>query len=362
MPAEPLNLEALGWTSVLQNRFKEFSDQGLEPGRVAVEDKHFYLIITPRGEITGQIAGKLLHDAASTAALPKVGDWVALAPLAGESKAVIHGVLERRTKLCRKVPGRETEEQIMVTNVDVAFVVQALDRTFNPRLLQRHLVMVRESGAKPVVVLNKADLCLDIHAKVAEAKDVAGDAPIVVVSAKTGDGLDSLKQHILPGETSVLIGSSGVGKSTLINDLCGEDLLATGEVRERDSKGRHVTSWRELIALPEGGLVVDTPGMREFQFWAAGGGMLEAFSDLAELATRCHFRECTHTVEKRCAVREAIEAGELSEERFRSYLKLKRELEHLNQAQSQRGRIERKREVKRAQRAFNKIKKAAEED
>lgn len=357
MPGPPVNLESLGWNSALQDGFKEFSNKGLEPGRIAVEDKHFYVVVTPRGELTGQIAGKLLHQAESPAALPKVGDWVAVAPLAGEAKAVIHGVLARRTKLSRKVPGRETEEQVIATNIDVAFLVQALDSNFNPRLIQRQLVIVLESGAKPVVVLNKADLCEKLAERVEQAKQVAGDVPVVVVSAKTGQGLEDLKVHIRPGETSVFIGRSGVGKSTLINDLCGEEVLATAEVRASDDKGRHVTTWRELIPLPDGGLVVDTPGMRELQIWDVEGGMLDAFSDLEDLATGCHFRECTHTVEKRCAILNAVASKELSEERYRQYLKLKGEAGRLNQAQSERSRIERRRQIKLAQRAFNKFKR-----
>ena len=185
-------------------------------------------------------------------------------------------MLPRRTKLSRKVTGRETEEQVLVTNVDIAFVVQALDRSFNLALLQRHLAMVVEGGVKPVVVLNKADLCDDVLAKLAAVEPVAADAPVVAVSAKTGRAIDRLTQLILPRETMVFIGASGVGKSSLINQIYGEEVQATMEVRESDAKGRHMTSWRELIVLPNGGLVIDTPGMREFQMWLAGEGGLEA--------------------------------------------------------------------------------------
>lgn len=331
--------------------------KGLRPGRVAVEDKHFYVLATPEGECTGQVTGKLLHSAHSAADLPKVGDWVAYAALPQEDKGVIHQVLPRRTKLSRKVPGREIEEQVLAANLDIAFIVQALDQTFNPALVQRHLVMVLESGASPVLVLNKADLCTDIPRHVNDAKTAAGDVPIVVVSAKTTCGIPELATHIRPGQTVAFIGSSGVGKSTLINDLCGEEIQATTEVRDADAKGRHTTTWRELIMLPNGGMVIDTPGMREFHMWTAVQGMSEAFADLEALSAACHFRDCTHTVEKRCAVLEAVARGEVAQERYQRFLKLNREMKELEQAQSRRGRFERRRKARIAQRAFNQIKR-----
>jgi ribosome biogenesis GTPase len=296
--------------------------------------------------LIGKISGKLLHDAASPAELPKVGDWVAFKALPNEDKATIHHVLPRRTKLSRKVPGRETEEQVLVTNTDVAFVVQALDRSFNPALIQRHLAMVVEGGVKPVVVLNKADLCDDILAKLATVERISGDTPVIAVSAKTGRAMDSLTQLVRSGQTVVFIGASGVGKSTLINFIYGEDVLPTTEVRESDAKGRHTTTWRELIVLPGGGLVIDTPGMREFQMWLSGETGQDAFADVEEIGVRCHFRSCSHTTEKRCAVMEAVESGALSRERYESYLKLKRELHFLSHAAHQRDFNERKRKRK----------------
>ncbi|MFO1499762.1 MAG: ribosome small subunit-dependent GTPase A [Verrucomicrobiota bacterium] len=316
MPDPGPTLEALGWTPTQTDSLGP-PPPGQEVGRVAVEDKHYYTVISPRGELISQISGKLLHQTPNTADLPKVGDWVLYSPLPREQKGVIHAVLPRKTRLSRKVPGREVEEQVLATNINLAFAVQALDLTFNPALLQRHLVMILESGAKPVVVLNKADLCANIPGRVDEARAVAAEAPLVVVSAKTTDGLGDLAALIQPGETVVFIGSSGVGKSSLINDLCGEDIQATLEVREKDAKGRHTTTWRELIMLPGGGLVIDTPGMREFQMWMADEGMRDAFADLEELAVSCHFRDCTHTVESRCA----IETRSPPERSFRNALR-----------------------------------------
>lgn len=335
MPDQSLTLESLGWNPALADSLTRCR-KGLQPGRVALEDKHFYTVLTPDGALTGQVSGRLLHQASSPAHLPKVGDWVGLTPLPGESKAVIHEVLPRRTKLSRKVPGREVEEQILATNIDVGFVVQSLDCRFNPALLQRHLVAVLESGAEPVVVLNKADLCQDIPGKVAEASQAAGAAPLVVVSAKTHQGVDKLERWIAPGVTVVFIGASGVGKSTLINDLCGEEIQAISEVREWDAKGRHTTTWRELILLPQGGLVIDTPGMREFQMWVADEGLREAFADLDAVAARCRFRDCSHTVEQQCAVLEALAAGRIPQERYRRYLKLRAELAQVEEARNRR--------------------------
>jgi ribosome biogenesis GTPase len=356
MPEPVTTLEILGWNSRMEECFRKFQEQGLEPGRIAVEDKHHYVVIAPRGELIGQVTGRLLHRSRSACDLPKVGDWVAFANPPDSTKVLIHHVLPRGTRLSRKVPGREVEEQVLAANIDRAFVVQALDRTFNPRLLQRHLVMAFESGARPVAVLNKADLCDDIPGKVAQAEAVAKDVPLITVSAKTGQGIERLRELIPRSETVVFIGSSGVGKSTLINDLCGEEVQPTAEVRASDAKGRHTTSWREMILLPNGGLVIDTPGMREFQMWVADEGMREAFADLDALALNCRFRDCTHLVEDGCAVLAALTAGQLPSERYRNYLKLKKELDYLEHAQTKHAWMQRRRKARVAQRAFDKTK------
>jgi ribosome biogenesis GTPase / thiamine phosphate phosphatase len=350
MAKPDLNLETLGWNSTLEKQFAGFRQEDFAPGRIAVEDKHYYVVFALAGELSCQISGKLLHQAASPAELPKVGDWVALKLLPAEKKAVIHHVLPRLTKLSRKVAGRETEEQVLVTNVDIAFVVQALDQSFNPALLQRHLAMVVDSGVKPVIVLNKTDLCPDLKEKLAAVENIAAGISTISVSALTGQAMGSFKRQARPGQTAVFIGASGVGKSSIINYLYGEDILPTTDVRESDAKGRHTTSWRELIVLPNGALVIDTPGMREFQMWLSGETGQDAFRDVEEIAVKCHFRNCSHTVEKRCAVLEAVEKNELPRERFESYLKLKRELSFLNRAAHRRESIESKRRTRVAQR------------
>lgn len=353
MPKKPVTLEALGWSEAFEKDFAPWRERGLHPGRVAVEDKHHYVIFADGGPFIGKITGKLLHEAKRPAALPKVGDWVAFSLVPREEgRAIIHYVVPRRTKLSRKIAGRETEEQVLVTNVDIAFAVQALDRSFNPALLQRHLVMVNEGGVKPVVVLNKVDICDDVLEKLAMVEKVAGSAPVIAVSALTGQAMDSLTQLVRPGETIVFMGPSGVGKSSLINRIYGDEVQATTEVRESDAKGRHTTTWRELIVLPNGGLVIDTPGMREFHIWLADEGVHEAFRDIEALSVQCHFRNCSHTVEKRCAVLEAVERGELSRERYDHFIKLKRELAFLDNAAHQREFRERKRRANAARGRF----------
>jgi ribosome biogenesis GTPase / thiamine phosphate phosphatase len=339
----PLTFETLGWNSFREEHFSECRQQGLDPGRIAIEDKQHYVVLTRDGRLSARIAGKLLHKAGSPAELPKVGDWVALAVYPQENKAVIHHVLPRRTKLSRKVPGRGLEEHVLVTNVDTAVVVQALDSTFNPRLLERHLLMVLEGGVAPVIALNKTDVCDRQPERVSQAKAVAGGAPIIAVSARTGQAIDDLMRLIRPGETVVFIGGSGVGKSTLINSLYGEEIQATAEVRESDSKGRHTTSWRELIVLPNGALVIDTPGMRELQIWLSGEGIHEAFPDIEELALQCRFGNCSHTVEQGCAVLQALAQGILPRARYDGCLKLLHEIEFLERAQRWGTRVERTR-------------------
>ena len=350
-----MSLTKLGWNAALDAQFAAHRAAGLVPARIAVEDKHSFRVWTADAEMPAQVTGKFLHEArGAKSTLPKVGDWVAVKLVPNEEKAVIQAILPRRTQLSRKMTGRETEEQILATNIDTAFVVNAADASFNPARLERMLVMAHESGARAVVVLNKIDLCDDLDAKLAEATRVSGDAMVLAACALTGRGVKKLAELIRPGETVVFIGTSGVGKSSLINRLYGDDIQATVEVREHDAKGRHTTSWREMIFLPQGGVVIDTPGMREFHIWLAGEGLNDAFPDIEPLAARCHFRDCTHTQEKKCAVLEALAAGALARERYESFLKLQRELSYLHEAEEQRTWQDRKRGSRVAHRVFNK--------
>ena len=325
-----MDLTSLGWSPVWQAAWEATPARPGVPGRVIVEDKHAYVVATQEDTGPAVIPGRMLHRTEDRSKLPKVGDWVEVKPGSGASPGLIRDVLPRRTQLVRKEAGRRVEEQVLAANVDVALVVMAMDRSYNLRRLERFLVMARDGGVQPVVVLNKADLTADAGAAhQVEARQVARDANIVVVSAHKGTGIKALRAHIRTGITVAFIGTSGVGKSSLINLLYGEEIQATLEVRESDAKGRHSTTWRELIVLPEGGVVIDTPGMREFHMWMAEDGLEEAFPDIEELALHCHFRSCSHSVEKRCAVQEALANGTLSQKRFDSYLKLKHELEYL---------------------------------
>lgn len=338
-----VELEAIGWDGGWERAFAPMRERGWAPGRVALEDKQAFVAVTAEGEVRTRLAGRLLNDRSRPEALPKVGDWVALSRKAGDTRSVVQEVLPRRTFLARKVPGRETAPQVLAANMDVVFVVQALDPTFNLRRLERFLVMVHEGGARGVVVLNKADLSEDVGERVADVRATVGTTPVLVVSARTRRGLGELRKHVAPGRTAVFVGTSGVGKSSLINRLHGEAIQATLEVREWDGKGRHSTTWRELILLPDGGLVIDTPGMREFHMWTAEGGLDEAFPDITELALGCHFRACSHTSEARCAVRAALAEGRLSEARFASFRKLERELVELANERRERAYVLRRR-------------------
>jgi ribosome biogenesis GTPase / thiamine phosphate phosphatase len=348
-----MDLTKLGWNADLDQQFAPHHAKGLVPARVAVEDKHFFRVWTAEAELLAQATGKCFHEArGSTSKLPKVGDWVAVKLIANEEKAMIQAILPRRTQLCRKMTGRGTEH-ILATNIDTAFMVTAADASFDATRLEQMLAIAHESGARPVVLLNKIDLCDDLDARLAEATRVAGDALVLVACALTGRGVTKLAQLIKPGDTAVFIGTSGVGKSSLINRLYGEDIQATVEVRTNDAKGRHTTSWREMIFLPQGGVVIDTPGMREFHLWIASEGSKQTFPEVDALSVRCHFRDCTHTKENHCAVLQALAAGTLPRERYDSFLKLQLEIRYLREAEKRTARQDRKKSDRGAHRGFS---------
>jgi ribosome biogenesis GTPase len=319
------DLTELGWDDTLAEQFDTYAAAGLVPGRVAVQHRGAHDVLTELGELRCDVAGRLYEESASGADLPVVGDWVAVAARAEEDAGTIQAVLPRRTKFSRKTAWQAAEEQVLAANIDVVFIVTSLNEDLNLRRLERYLILARESGAQPVVLLTKTDLSDDPAAVVAEVEPVAADVPVHTLSSKTGEGLDDVRAHLRPGVTAALLGSSGVGKSTLVNTLAGEELLATQELRD-DGQGRHTTTRRELVQLPGGALVIDTPGMRELQLWVADEALEETFEDVTSLFAHCRFSDCSHETEPGCAVKEALADGTLAPERWSSYLKLEAEM------------------------------------
>jgi ribosome biogenesis GTPase / thiamine phosphate phosphatase len=321
-------IKQYGWSDLLGQTFAPYAAQGFAPGRVIVQQRGLYTVVTDHGELRAQISGRLIH-AAQEGGYPVVGDWVAVASPAAEGDATIHAILPRRTSFMRKAADRVQTMQVVAANVDVAFLVASMNADFNVRRLERYLATAWQSSARPVVVLTKADLCAAPAVVVAEAEAVALGAPVLAVSARTGVGMAELATYLKPGETSVLVGSSGAGKSTLVNAFAGVDRMATAAIREEDARGRHTTSHRELVLLPGGALILDTPGMRELALMDADEGVSVAFDDIEALALNCRFNNCGHSNEPGCAVREALDTGVLDAARWQSFRKLQGELAQL---------------------------------
>lgn len=304
--------------------------QGLIPARVSEENRGSYLVWIGTTEIPAKLSGRLRFDAPGTGDFPAVGDWVGVEPVDQNSFALIHRVLPRKTVIRRKAAGRRMDCQVLASNVDLVFIMQSLDGDFNPRRLERTCVLAAESGAETVVVIGKTDLAdqAGIEAATAEACRAAAGARIVPFSAKTGQGMETIQALVANGVTACFLGSSGVGKSTLINLLAGEELMETGPVRESDSRGRHVTTRRQMIRLQNGGLVIDTPGLRKVGLWGVECGILDAFPDISRLSASCRYADCAHTHEPGCAVLAAVESGALDAHRLENFRKLVRESEY----------------------------------
>ncbi len=345
-----MELNTIGWNSSFEIHHEAWRAKGMIPARVVREDKYSYTLLCEHGELSATLMGKFRHRSVSRGDYPAVGDWVSIRALLDENKALIAAVLPRRTAIMRKAvmaggpaygEGR-SEEQVLAANVDTSFLVSGLDDNWNLRRIERYLTVAWDSGTKPVLVLNKTDGCADVASIRSEVEAVSMGVPVICVSALTGAGVPDLRA-CLGGDnsTAVFLGSSGVGKSTLINRLLGDDAMVTGMVRTGDSRGRHTTSHRELLLMPGGGLLIDTPGLREIQTWSDERGSSRVFAEIEELMSTCRFRNCRHDSEPGCEVLAALADGRLDPDRYRNYRKVIRENEVLAARKEARARFRR---------------------
>jgi ribosome biogenesis GTPase len=344
------DLSNLGWDEFFEDSFQPYAADGFAVARVVLEYNHLYSVLTSQGELLADVAGKLRHEAANRSDLPAVGDWVVIEPRREEGRATIHAVLPRKSKFVRKAAGTRTEGQIVGTNIDTVFLVTSLNQDYNLRRIERYLIVARESGASPVIVLSKADLCGEVEAMLAEIQTMAAGVPVYAISVVSHDGLEELAPYFRHGQTVALLGSSGVGKSTLINHLIGRDVQKVREIRDHDGRGQHTTTRRELILLPQGGMVLDTPGMRELHLWDGEESLHQTFDDIEALARSCYFSDCQHRDEPRCAVREALAEGTINATRYQSYEKLQKELKHVARKQDINAQITEKKKWKKLSR------------
>lgn len=330
-----MTLEDWGWSPFFAEKFKPWTESGYLPARVIRGEKNYFRVWSLQEELTVRFTGKIRHKAGGRADLPVVGDWVIIEPQPNQ-RGIIHALLERKSSFSRNLPGTRKgkdriEQQVIAANVDLIFIVSGLDRDFNLRRIERYLTLVSSSGANAVVLLNKTDLCADPEDCKAQVETIAGNSPVHLCMARSADQLDILFNYMQPGKTIALLGSSGVGKSTILNGMLGEERQKIAAVSLSDGKGRHTTTHRELILFPNGGILMDNPGMRELNLWGGTEDLAESFADIENLAVNCKFRDCQHKTEPGCAVIKAIEAGDLNFERLASYHKLKDELSNLQQ-------------------------------
>lgn len=319
------NQSKIGWNDFFEDQLNE-SDKDLMPGRVIICNKNNYLISTGESEVTGEVSGKFHFNAESKNDFPAVGDWVLLRNFEEYDNAIIERVLERQSKLSRNSAGFKLEEQILASNIDSVFLITSLNQDINLRRLERYISLIIDNKLTPVIILSKSDLCEDTEDKLNEVKTISGQNEIHIVSALTDTGMDGLKKFFNGNKTVAVIGSSGVGKSTIINNLNGESVMDVSDISLYKDKGRHTTTHRELVFLKDGGAIIDTPGMRELQLWEGSEGLTEAFPDIEKYIGLCKYSNCEHDTEEGCAIKEAMERDEFDENRFKSYKKLEREI------------------------------------
>jgi len=351
-------LANLGWNEALEAAFEAHREEGLVPGRVSLEHNHVYRVLTGEGERLAQAAGRIKYEATGRNELPAVGDWVGLRLDARHDDGTIRAILPRRTSFSRKAAGRGTEEQVIAANVDVVLIVFGLDTPLKPRAIERYLTLARRSRVTPVIILNKSDVEPGAAQAVAEATAVAGDASVHAVSAQTGASVGDVRRYLVAGSTLAVLGPSGAGKSSLVNRLLGTETLATGEVREWDARGRHTSVHRQMLVVPAGGVIIDTPGMRELQLWDVNEGVEETFDEIAAVAPECRFRDCGHDTEPGCAVKAAVDSGAISAERYESYLKLSHEHAVTEKLRDERSLLDAKRQARIGSKAMKAIQKS----
>lgn len=330
-----MELNKLGFNAFFEKHLESCQIGTLSIGRICVEHKSGYKIYSEIGELTATISGKLRNNCKTKEDFPAVGDWVLFEPIDSGARAVIQTILHRKSKFSRKVAGNETQEQVIASNVDFAFIVCALNYDFNLRRIERYLSLIWQSGATPVIVLTKPDLCDDVQEKIYQVSDIALGVDVHSINNISTDGIEALQKYFVNNKTVVLLGSSGVGKSSLINNLAQKNVMKVNELRSNIDKGRHTTTHKQMFILPNGGLIIDTPGIRELQLWDAEDGISQCFSDIEKFAEHCRFGNCMHNNEPGCAVQKAIEQGLMDAKRLENYHKMQKEQKYLSSRQVQ---------------------------
>lgn len=353
-----MNLQQLGFSTYFEIQLQSLTIDMTTKliGRIVLEHKHSYRVMTEQGDFLATVSGNFAYHAFSRKDYPAVGDFVVIEQMPGEERAIIHHLFERKSKFTRKMAGLEVDEQIVATNVDYILLVMSLNADFNIRRLERYLVAAWDSGATPIIVLTKLDLCEDVSDFIKEVETVAFGVDVLTVSALTGEGIAQLNAFLTEGKTAALLGSSGAGKSTLTNALLNTEQMKVADIRDDDAKGRHTTTHRELVVLPSGACLIDTPGMRELQLWDQGDSLNASFSDIDQLTENCRFRDCRHKNEPGCAVIQAVNEGELDSSRLASYFKLQRELAYIEKKANTDAQLAEKRKWKQISKSLKKMK------